>query len=143
MNKKIVALIIVLLLVVGGLFAYYYEEITEFLLQGNAGEYYSEGIDPATLKARSETVTFEVPNGSHTVTFTVYLDEEGYIWGVKADDTEQDVEYQSRLHQFASQALPKVEGKLLSEIEDIDIVGTSSITTEGFNEALENIKAQD
>lgn len=89
----------------------------------------------------SDTVVYEIPDGSHTIEFTVALDEAGVIQRVRGTDV-TDPEHQDSIDEFVEVVNTRVVGKPLAELEAIDKVGTSSLTTAAFNESLANLQAQ-
>lgn len=95
-----------------------------------------------SLQEVSSTVTYEIPgNRTHTIRFAVELDDEGIIHGLDFVDT-TDPEHQENVDEFEANLLPQVEGKKLSELEPFDMVGTSTLTTGAFNDALAEMQAE-
>lgn len=100
------------------------------------------GESEALLREVSTLVAYDVPNGGHNTIFSVFIDEDGNIANVTSVDDGASVESQIKLNEFSENLVKVIKGKKLSELEDVDLVGTSSLTTDGFNEALPKIKAQ-
>lgn len=137
MRKRTIAIILVIILVAG--VSYYYKDITEYLFEGNRSMFISEGVEVASLRELSDTVTYPVPDGSHTIKFTLFIDDENTIRGVKGIDT-TDPSHQPNVNEFSEGVFMVIEGKKLSELEGVDKVGGASLTTDAFNEALGNMK---
>ncbi len=95
----------------------------------------------AMLREYSATNSYDIPGGSHTLTFTISVNDAGEIQSVKGLDL-TDPEHQVRVDEFSETVTTIIKGKKLSELEAIDKVGTSSLTTDSFNVALADIKAQ-
>lgn len=95
----------------------------------------------AILRELSSTVEYEVPNGSHTIKFTIETDDSGIIQAVTGIDV-TDPGHQASIDTFSTTLTTTIKGRPLSELEKVDTVGTSSLTTEAFNRALTEIKTQ-
>ena len=87
------------------------------------------------LQDYNEQVQYLIPGGTHTVEFTLYVDKDGVIQDSSAEDL-LDAEHQVRMEEFNATLLPMIKGKKLEDLEPIDMVGTSTLSTAAFNEAL-------
>lgn len=134
--KKNVSLLIAALVFMA-LFAIFYQVLTK----PSDVETESEMAEVAIVRELSSTVSYDVPGGSHTVRFTVGVDEDGVIDRVSGTDT-TDPEHQANVDKFATALTTMIKGKKLSELDAVDMVGSSSLTTAAFNEALADIRAQ-
>lgn len=100
-----------------------------------------EKFDEELLRRLSSTVTYEVPGGTHEVTFAVLVDQDGIVGDTDAVDV-LDVSHKANLDKFSGELIKVIEGKKLSDIGAVDKIGSSSLTTNAFNEALPEIKSQ-
>lgn len=85
--------------------------------------------------------TFPVPGGEDVVEHTISLDENGLIVDVMAHGV-LEPSLDVKLGEFTEKLLPMIKGKKLSDLEEIDTVGTSTLTTESFNASLDELKSQ-
>ena len=84
---------------------------------------------------------YQSPGGNQQIKISIKLDSDGTIKDTSAvgDDKSTDSKfYQSS---FITNYKEKVVGKNINEVK-LDRVGNSSLTSEGFNKALEDIKNQ-
>lgn len=98
-------------------------------------------VDFAFSREMSVVRTHEVPGGEDVVRFTVYIDDGGLIVGTRARG-EFDPSSDTKLEEFSENLLLVIKGKKLADLEEVDRVGTSSLTTEAFNDSLGELKAQ-
>ncbi len=124
-------------LVFMALFAIFYQVLTKPSDVDNG----IEVAEVAIVRELSSTVSYDVPGGSHTVRFTVGIDEDGVIGNVSGVDT-TDPEHQANVNKFAVALTTMIKGKKLDELKEVDMVGSSSLTTAAFNEALTDIRSQ-
>lgn len=136
-NKNTIITVIVLLVAAG--FIFYRQALTELVTRD--AETVQVAEEQANLRELQDTVTYEVPGGTHTIKFSIFVDDAGNIQNFTALDT-TDPDHQQQVNEFYMTLGPKIKGKKLSELEAIDKVGTSSLTTGAFNIALANIKTQ-
>ncbi len=101
----------------------------------------SEQEGAALLREYSATNSYNRPGGSYTVTYTISVNADGEIQNVKGLDL-NDPEHQVKVAEFSEKVTTIIKGKKLSDLEAIDKVGTSSLTTDSFNAALVEIKSQ-
>lgn len=94
------------------------------------------------LKRISSPGTYQSPAQEEQVTFNLIVDEEGTI--VDAASTVTSTNPTSQMRQTAfSEAFPQtVVGKKLADLENLDRIGGSSLTTGAFNKALPELKSQ-
>lgn len=137
MNRKVILTIAIIVILAGA--AYYYRDslFGDFSRQ-------SGGVDRSTLQKVSATVTYEVPGGEDTERFDLFLNESGAVVDLEATNVETppDTEAQAHVTEFGNTLLAEIKGKKLSELEKLDKVGTSSLSTAGFNSILDELKAQ-
>lgn len=135
--KRRNATLAVAALVFMALFALFYQVLTQPAdIENN-----SEVAEVAIIRELSSTVSYDVPGGSHTIKFTVGLDDAGRIGLVTGTDV-TDPEHQANVDKFAKTLTTMIKGKKIDDLEAVDMVGSSSLTTAAFNEALTNIKAE-
>lgn len=96
---------------------------------------------PDTQKVVRSTTTYESPGGPEDVTFTLIL-QDGVI--VDAGTTVLGINEttQERQTSFAHEFGAAVEGKLLSELQPLDRIGGSSLTTKAFNDSIAQLQSQ-
>lgn len=140
MDGKTVVIALALLVAVVS-FAYYQLTGSESARQTVV----TESTKEATVQeALSATVDFDYPGGTHRVVFNIAVDDAGTITKVTAVDLDdpdnQDISNPYPVNVFAEKLTTVVAGKKLSELEAVDKVGISSLTTEAFNEGLEKIQ---
>jgi hypothetical protein len=138
MNKRNVIITIAVLIIAG--IVYFQQGFLKSLFRienSTSGE-----INEALLREVSTLVAYNVPNGGHNTLFSVFIDQDGNVANVTSVDDGTSLENQIKLNNFSKDLVKIIRGKKLSELEDVDIVGTSSITTKAFNEALPKLKAQ-
>jgi len=87
----------------------------------------------------TESGDYEAPSGAETVEVTVTL-ADGIITDVTVVGDATDPTAQSRQAQFIAGIADIVEGKNIDDL-DVQKVGGSSLTSGGFNVAIEAIKA--
>lgn len=134
--KRNMSLVIAALLFMA-LFAIFYQ----VLIKPSDVDTGTEATEVAIVRELSSTVSYDVPGGSHTVRFTVGVDEDDVIGRVSGTDT-TDPEHQANVDKFATTLTTMIKGKKLSELDTVDMVGKSSLTTAAFNEALAAIRTQ-
>lgn len=95
----------------------------------------------AQKKEVSAVTKFQVPGKEDTVRFIVTLDEQGSVSAVRAEDVEtgQSNKY---LDEFSEGLIVVIKGKKMSELTAVDRIGKSSLTTDAFNGALDQLKSQ-
>ena len=97
--------------------------------------------EKAIYRELKSVVEYEAPGIIHKVEFSIFIDEDGIIQDVNATELAHEG-YEEKLGSFSDKLTATIQGKKLTELEAVDKVGTSSITTQGFNEALEDIKTK-
>jgi len=97
--------------------------------------------ETAIYRELKSVAVYDAPGIVHRVEFSIFVDEDGIIQNVNA--TELDHEgYEEKLGSFSDTVTATIKGKKLVDLEAVDRVGTSSLTTAGFNEALDDIKTK-
>ncbi len=89
----------------------------------------------------SAEVTYEVPEASltHRVRFTLLLDEQGAITGVRMLELPKE-ETSEKQQEFADNLTVMIKGKKLTELSKVDRVGKSTLTTDAFNSVIDKLK---
>jgi hypothetical protein len=101
----------------------------------------SESVTVGEYRTLSETVSFDYPGGSHTITFDVAVDEAGFIHSISGADI--DPQNQGRIADFVEAVNTALVGKRLSEVTPLSRIGGASLTTGAFNQALLSMQAPD
>jgi len=96
--------------------------------------------DAMALRKLSAENYYDVPGKIRQVRYNIFIDAEGVIQEVSADDL-NDPTHQGKMDEFAAELLPMVKGQKLSDIQSLDMVGTSSLTTKSFNAILPELRA--
>lgn len=134
--KRNVLIIIAIVLIAG--FAYFKSAIIQFVGLDDIFGWGEEGV--VTAREVSQVIRYEAPNGEDVVRFTLTIDTEGAITHVSsvnlADPSNE------HLVAFSEELQTIIEGTKLSDLEPVDKIGTSSLTTAAFNDAIEGLKAQ-
>ena len=134
--KKSIAILIAVLAVVGGVVYYRYFSKTP---PASVGE---SAVQAKKERTVSAVATYKVPNGEDRVRFTLTLDERGTVVGVKTTDALKNDAISENLAKFSANLLLVIKGKKLSDLQAVDKVGTSSLTTAAFNGVLGELKSQ-
>jgi hypothetical protein len=93
------------------------------------------------IREISTVISYEAPGKTDTVQFSIFVDESNVIQNVVTVDL-NDPKHTEKLKEFSANLLTVIKGKKLNELENVDRVGTSSLTTDAFNAGLEALKAQ-
>jgi len=139
--KKTLTIIAIAIIVAAIAYYLYVSNTLQSVIGGRAAQESSEP-SVSTAKEVSVIATFEVPDGSDTVRFTLRLDTRGGVTSVIASDALKNDEVSTQLAKFSENLLLVIKGKKLSELKAVDKVGTSSLTTAAFNTALPQLQAQ-
>ncbi len=92
-------------------------------------------------KSVSAVVSYDTPGDYKDVLrFVVTVNESGMIKRIETLDDETN-QIPEKKKEFNEQINTLLQGKKLSELSAIDKVGTSSMTTDAFNEALPKLQA--
>lgn len=86
------------------------------------------------------TSSYYVPHGDESIKVTLTI-ERGIVTGTQVQNSENDRESAFYQEEFASQYKSYVVGKSIAKINLSYIAGASD-TTQGFNDALDQIKSQ-
>jgi hypothetical protein len=139
-NKKVFIWVIVVVVVTAIYYQYFLGKVPTNLYEGfqvaNRNGNFISGKEVST------TATYTTPDGKDTVRFTIALDRQGYVIGVKTTDVLKGEAISTNLEKFSTNLLVMLKGKKLSDINNVSRVGTSSLTTTAFNSVLGNLKAQ-
>ena len=87
-----------------------------------------------------QMASYQTPQGTDNVRFTVTLDTAGLITDIKVLNVEDPGN--KHVEEFNQLLLQKIQGKKLADLNAIDKVGTSTLSTDAFNTALEGFKMQ-
>jgi hypothetical protein len=114
------------------------------ILQGPKEESLVSTVTSVNTGSRELSVvsTFDVPNDKQeTVRFTVVIDKNGVIESARESDAKTG-EMDEHSQEFSTSLTQVLKGKKLSELTAIDKVGTSSLTTWAFNDAIDELRRQ-
>lgn len=152
-NKGIVAIAVVMV-VTGFVFYQYFANVFRTApsrptgpatVQAPATKKDAEAMSATPTVARevSATTTYIVPEAdiTHNIKFTVALDAEGKIVGVKMVEMPKD-ESSDKQKEFADNLTVMIKGKKLSELTKVDKVGKSTLTTDSFNSVVDDLRSQ-
>jgi len=89
----------------------------------------------------SVETAYEVPGKEDVERFTMFLDIDGLIVDFKAEGV-FDSSLNKKLGEFSEELLLVIKGKKLADLEEVDKIGTSSLTTDAFNASLSEFKSQ-
>ena len=89
----------------------------------------------------SVETTYPVPGKEDVERYTMFLDEDGLIVDFKAEGV-FDSSLNKKLGEFSEGLLLVIKGKKLSDLEEVDKIGTSTLTTDAFNASLSEFKSQ-
>lgn len=138
-TKKSVLLIVGLIVAIS-IFAYY--RYTKDLFQPFKQD--EVVVKPDTYESTrgvSAVVSYDPVEGkTDTLRFVVTVDQMGQIQNIQTLDAASG-EVPEKKKEFNEQINVILKGKKLSELSAIDKVGTSSLTTRAFNEALPELQA--
>ena len=100
--------------------------------------------EPNLQAAREVSVVaeYKTPKSTDKVRFAVTIDSNGAIEAVRTTDVLKGDAATEKLQAFSQELLVVIRGKKLSELNSVDRIGKSSLTTAAFNAALPNLKAQ-
>jgi len=104
----------------------------------NSGSMMQDGSSQAV----SVNTTYQTPGGQEDVTFTITVDADGVITGADTEIMGKTPTTITRQTAFAEALPTAIIGMKLSELNNIDRVGGSSLTTGAFNKALTELQAQ-
>lgn len=95
---------------------------------------------PSEHRTLVDTQHYEYPGGSHTIEFTIAVDESGTITNISGADV--DPQNQGRIADFVASVNELLVGESLHEVDALGTVGGASLTTEAFNNSLDVMQAQ-
>lgn len=98
--------------------------------------------DSLADKIVSVETAYMSPAGEEKVAFMVYVDANGVVTNAETGVMAKSPISVTRQESFAQELPTAIVGMKLSELNSIDRVGGSSLTTGAFNEALVELKAQ-
>ena len=139
-SKK--SVIVVALIVLFAVIVYYRFFVKTVQTNTGAEQTPTTESNPAVSREVSALATYKTPKGEDTVRFTLTLDAQGVVVGVKTTNALKNDEVTENLAKFSQGLLLVIKGKKLSELQAVDRVGTSSLTTDAFNGVLDELKAQ-
>src|SRR3990167_4861735 len=119
-----------------------YRYVPAFLQARSDAVQTATGTRPAATREVSNDATYDAPSGTDKVRFTIGLDTGGRVISVKASDALKGDEVSENLAKFSTGLLLVIKGKKLSELNAVDKIGKSSLTTDAFNASLPALKAQ-
>lgn len=115
------------------------------ILQSIGGSPASQAISERNLAITREVsavASYEVPDGTDKVRFTLGLGSDGTVVAVKSTDVLDENTVDENLEKFSQNLIIVIRGKKLSELTSIDRVGKSSLTTAAFNAVLPELQKQ-
>ena len=121
--------------------------IVVIALVGFLGYRYTQKEETSTDDTLSQskevkaTARYIVPDGEDNVRFILALDKDGSITDVRTEDATTN-EADVHMVEFSNKLSLVIKGKKLSELTEVDKVGTSSLTTDAFNGVIDVLKAQ-
>lgn len=119
------------------------EENSESMIAEPAdGEMVDETTNMDKGKTITDTQTYQSPAGPEEVGFSIVVDDTGTISEVSVENKAKAPISITRQDAFKAEIEAAVVGKKLSELEKIDRVGGSSLTTGAFNAFLTEAKEQ-
>ena len=98
--------------------------------------------DTEGAKTIRQETKYQSPAGEEPVAFKIVVDASGVITSAETEVLTQVPISKMRQESFGKELPAAIVGKKLSEIEKLDRVGGSSLTTGAFNQALTDLKAQ-
>jgi len=140
MNKRNLFILVAIVLLVGVF--YYRNAITNFFsdLRADVMKNEMEATD-TTVRELTSTITFAVGNVTEEVQFNVFVDADGIITDVQSINVANPAD-SAHINAFNDALRLVIKGKKLTDLTNIDKIGTSSYTTEAFNSAIPELKAQ-
>lgn len=93
-------------------------------------------------KVLSVETSYTSPAGEETVSFALTVDESGVITDASSGIFAENPVSVTRQTSFSENIAEAVVGKNINELEDVDRIGGSSLTTGAFNASLEDLRAQ-
>lgn len=96
---------------------------------------------PAGKTIASQT-SYRTPGGTEEVSFLLMVDDGGEITAAQANVMAKNPTSVMRQTSFADEFPQVLLGKNINELEKVDRIGGSSLTTGAFNQALAGLKAQ-
>lgn len=140
-KRNVIIGVIIVLVVIGLVYYKYYFQTLEPSVPEQSTQVVKE-LDLVVSKEVNALATYTVPNGEDKLRFTLALNKSGEVVGVKTTDTIKPEEVNANLEKFDTNLLVAIKGKKLSTLNNVDKVGTSSLTTDAFNKVLGELKAQ-
>ncbi len=134
------AIIGALVVGVGALLSYRFVPTIVRSIGGNASPQMASGSDLIVAREVSAVATYDAPNGTDKVRFTLGLDSGDAVVAVKSTDALKGDATNENLAKFSEGLLLVIRGKKLSELTSIDRVGKSSLTTAAFNTILPDLQ---
>lgn len=100
----------------------------------------ADATESAYYRTLSETVGFEYPGGTHNIKFDIHLNEARTIERIDAADI--DPENQGKIADFVVLINEQMVGRALPNATAESRVGSASLTTAAWNEAIERLQAE-
>lgn len=102
----------------------------------------SDSMSLAEGKKVSTIAKYQSPAGEEQVGFTLVVDDAGVIVDGKTDVLGKAPTSILRQEAFSKEFVTAVKGKKLKDLNKVDRIGGSSLTTGAFNKALTELKSQ-
>ena len=93
-------------------------------------------------KKVSATTSYTSPAGSENIGFSLLVNADGTIEDAMVDVLATNDISKKRQEAFGDALVDAIKGKNLKNIEALDSIGGSLLTTNAFNSVLENLKSQ-
>lgn len=90
----------------------------------------------------SVRTSYETPAGSNDIGFSVVVDAEDIIRDASVEVLATHEVSRMRQQSFAKELPEILRGKKLHELQALDLVGESSLTTKAFNESLDALRSK-
>lgn len=90
----------------------------------------------------SVRTSYETPAGSNDIGFSVVVDAEDIIRDASVEVLATHEVSRMRQQSFAKELPEILKGKKLHELQALDLVGESSLTTKAFNESLDALRSK-
>lgn len=98
-------------------------------------------LKPGERKTSVRT-SYDTPAGSNDIGFSVVVDEDDIIRDASVEVLATHEISRMRQQSFAKELPEILKGKKLHELQALDLVGESSLTTKAFNESLDALRSK-
>lgn len=109
----------------------------------NTLEEKGERVADSVVKTVWAVVSYQSPVGEEEVGFVLGVNTEGVVVDASVENMATNEMSKKRQEAFSEASPRRVVGKKLSDLQDIETVNGSSLTTEAFNGSIESLKSQE